>query len=203
MASELPPPVGSDGFIDLGTLSLPPSGDVGSSSDCEDSDNDKTSAQKLMQEMRGSNSFLGMIKKQEYKHPNERNPDDENPSDVDGILKPNFDVEGMMKMEEEKEKEKEKDKEKESLGGLVGDDGIVPPNVFAMSSSFSPSGSWRDMLSEDLLTSAPKNMKIPEVMDEGARKEMEEVERGERSKDQFSKYSGFSKPEEYGEGDDD
>ncbi|GMH47484.1 hypothetical protein TrRE_jg8830 [Triparma retinervis] len=94
---------------------------------------------------------------------------------------------------------------KSSLGGPVGSDALVPPDVFALSSSFSvpPPRGWREALSEAILNEAPKNMREPDAMDEGALREMEEVERGERSKDQYSKYSGFEKPEGYGEGTDD
>jgi len=181
----LPPVPGSDGFIDLGTLKLPSDPDDFQSSSSED--DSKAAALALLSDMRSSNSLLTMIKKQEYKLP---------ALPVSKVV----DIEGRM----------EKEERMEVIGGLVGDDGIVPPEVYLKSSSFSPTGppsvpstnsDWRSCLSESLLNSVPKTMKSPDEndMDEGAREAKKEVEDGIRSKDQYSMYSGFEKPGDYGD----
>ena len=134
---------GSDGFIDLGTLPVPPPTGInsmttnnGDTSDWSDGDETFTSPLELMEQMKNGGSMLiGQIKKQEYKHPQEQEVKDLKTVQEDGM-----DITGHIGDD------------------LAGDDLNLPtPDAFleASEKQQSPKSDWRSHLSDSLLSTLP------------------------------------------------
>lgn len=157
---------GSDGFIDLGTLPVPPPTGInsmttnnGDTSDWSDGDETFTSPLELMEQMKNGGSMLiGQIKKQEYKHPQEQEVKDLKTVQEDGM-----DITGHIGDD------------------LAGDDLNLPtPDAFleASEKQQSPKSDWRSHLSDSLLSTLPGTLKSPdpENLDPGAKQELGEAQ---------------------------
>ncbi|GMI02212.1 hypothetical protein TrLO_g6046 [Triparma laevis f. longispina] len=156
----------------------------GDTSDWSDGDKTFTSPLELMEQMKnGGSMFIGQIKKQEYKHPQEQEVKDLKTVQEDGM-----DVTGHIGDD------------------LAGDDLNLPtPDAFleASGKQQSPKTDWRSHLSDSLLSTLPGTLKSPdpENLDPGAKQELEALKEMNKKegafRDQYDRKSGYRKPESY------